>query len=108
MSAFDNFKADILQEIGPLATSTFKDFANEAQQDVTAFLQQSAAKLERWTGMLARGDLTKPEFTVLVESQKGLLTLHALTQEGIALATLQRFRDKVIDIVISAAFKAFL
>jgi hypothetical protein len=70
-------------------------------------LKETEDKLKRWTGMLAKGELTKLEFTALVDSQKGLATLGELTHLGIAAATLQRFRDGLIDLVINAAFKTF-
>jgi hypothetical protein len=57
--------------------------------------------------MLAKQQISKAEFTALVDSQKALAALSALTHAGIATATLQRLRDGLIDLVISAAFKTF-
>jgi hypothetical protein len=58
--------------------------------------------------VLAKNQLTKAEFTALIDSQKGLATLSLLAHKGIALATLQRFRDGLIDLIINAAFKTFI
>ena len=91
-----------------LAVGSLKDLAKLAEDDAKDFLQNSAAKLQRWTSMLAGQQITKAEFTALVESQKALAQLNALTHAGIAAAALQRFRDGLIELVIDAAFKTFL
>jgi hypothetical protein len=108
MSKFSDFENGVVNGAKSLASSTLKDFLTQAEQDAKDFLQETAEKLERWTGMLAAGDLTKLEFTALVDSQKGLATLDALTHLGISAATLQRFRDGLVELVINTAFKVFL
>lgn len=108
MSKFSDFEDAVIGGAKDLATSTFKDFVTQAEEDAKDFLTETAKKLEKWTAMLQRGDLTKLEFTSLVESQKGLATLNALAHEGQTLATLQRFRDGLINVVVNAAFKTFL
>jgi len=39
---------------------------------------------------------------------KDLTEMHALTEAGVAEASVQRFRDKLINLVINAAFKNFI
>jgi ABC-type ATPase with predicted acetyltransferase domain len=64
--------------------------------------------LRRWTRELRDNELTKAEFADLVKGQKDLAQLAALTQAGLALAALQRFRDGLMKLVIDTAFKTFL
>ena len=108
MSKFDDFKNAIVDGAQALATSTLSGLGAQAGSDARDFLRRTDAKLERWTKMLAKGDLTKLEFKTLVESQEGLAALNALTQAGIAAAALQRFRDGLIDLVVKSAVKTFL
>ena len=88
--------------------TTLRGFITEAQNDAKDFVKETEEKLRRWTDMLAKGQITKLEFTALVDSQKGLANLDLLTHAGIAAATLQQFRDGLIDLIINAAFKTFL
>ena len=108
MSQFGDFESSVISGVKDLAETTLKGFITQAQTDAEDFLRQTQEKLKRWTGMLDRGDLTKVEFTALVDSQKGLATLNGLTHLGITAATLQRFRDGLIDLVINSAFKTFV
>ena len=105
---FDAFKSQVISNAGALAKDTLKDFITLAEDDAKAFLISSEEKLERWTGMLAEKQLTKLEFSALVDSQKGLAVLNSLAHAGIAAAALQRFRDSLIEIVLDAAFATFL
>jgi hypothetical protein len=105
---FNDFKSQVVSNAGAQARNTLKDFVVIAEDDANAFLISSEEKLKRWAGMLAEGQLTKLEFSALVDSQKGLAVLNGLAHAGIAAAALQRFRDSLIDIVLDAAFKTFL
>ena len=68
--------------------TTLRGFITEAQNDAKDFVKETEEKLRRWTDMLAKGQITKLEFTALVDSQKGLANLDLLTHAGIAAATL--------------------
>ncbi|MEH2513611.1 Ulp1 family protease [Nitrobacteraceae bacterium AZCC 1564] len=108
MSKFSEFEEGVLSGAKDLAVGTLKDLATIIEDDANAFLKSSAEKLKRWTRMLAKEQITRAEFTALVESQRALATLEGLTHAGIAAASLQRLRDKLIDLVIDTAFKTFL
>src|SRR2546429_9056761 len=108
MSKFDDFQSGVINGAKDLAGTALKDFVTQAESDARDFMSEAQIKLQRWTGMLAEGKLTKLEFTALVDSQKGLAALNSLTHLGIATARLQRFRDGLIELVINTAFKTFL
>ena len=55
---------------------------------------------------LQAGQLTQDDFTDLVNGDKDLAKLDAITQAGLALEQVQRFRDALVNLVINAAFAA--
>ena len=108
MSDFSDFESAIISGAKGLAQGTLTGFVTEAENDAKSFLTQAAADLQQWTSQLQAGQLTQDDFTDLVNGDKDLARLDALTQAGIALAEVQRFRDALINLVINAAFTAFL
>ena len=108
MSKFSEFESGVVTGAKELAAGTLKDLAGVIQADANAFLKSTALKLNRWTTMLSKEEITRAEFTALVESQKALASLEGLAHAGIATASLQRFRDQLIDLVVDVAFKTFL
>jgi hypothetical protein len=108
MSQFGDFQNAVVDGAKILAVQTVGDFATQAQDDAREFLQQTQQKLQTWTTLLKDGEITELEFTALVESQGGLAALRALKLAGIAAASLQRFRDGLMKLVVDSAFKVFL
>lgn len=108
MPTFDDFISDVVSGAKNFARQNLKDFVAQAEGDSRDFLTKSRAELQKWTAQLAKGQITKEMFENLVQGEKDLAEMHALTEAGVALATLQRFRDKLIDLVIDAAFNRFL
>ena len=108
MSAFDDFRDAVLKDAEDLAKTVLKRSVKEARADAETFIKKSAAKLERWTRLLAEGELTKDEFASLVRSQKDLAELKALTKAGVQASRLQKFREKLTDVVIDKAFDILL
>lgn len=108
MAKFDKFLQRLTNDITDLATKALSDFEVEAIDDANSFLNDTKDDLKRWTTLLEKGDLKKDEFDFLVKSKKDLFKLHALTQTGLLLVTIQEFRDAVIDLVINTAADVFL
>lgn len=93
---FDELKTGAVD----LSSLTLKKYKNEAEADVKAFLADSKSSLERWTGLLASGDLTPRDFEWLVESQKDLLGMHALNQTALSKIRLEHFKKSAMNLVI--------
>jgi hypothetical protein len=108
VSLFDEFLDTVVSGARGLAQQSLQDFITQAQSDTEDFLTQSKQQLNDWTVQLALGKPTKAEFTDLVGGIKDLAAMRALTQAGTAAASVQRFRDAVIKLVIDTAFKTFL
>lgn len=108
MANFDEFLQRVTGGITDLAKTMISDFKDQAIDDAKSFLEGTKEDIQRWITLLAKGDLTKEEFEFLVKSKKDLFNLHALTQAGVVLITIQKFRDAVIDLVINTAIDVFL
>jgi hypothetical protein len=108
MSAFSNFETSVISGVEKLATGSLKDFLTEARTDAKSFLTLAEEDLKRWTSELADNKLTQDDFADLVKGDADLAELDALTQAGIIEADLQRFRDGLVNLVVDAAFKAFV
>ena len=108
MSRFDDFADAVLKGAKDLAKNSFGGFVDEAANDAQAFLDKAQADLQRWAKLLANGKLTKEDFSDLVQAKKALAEIHALTQAGITLTKIERFRSDLINLVIDSAFDIFL
>jgi len=108
MATFDDFIDQLKTELGEFAEYSWKTYKAAAVKDGKAFIDQSKADLERWTKMLAHGDLTRDDFEWLMVGKKDLAELVALKQKGLAKVALDRFTNGLIDTIVSTAFKTFL
>jgi hypothetical protein len=108
MAKWDDFLRAIREGAKGIAKDVFKDFEKEAVEDTKAFLKATEKDLKRWVKQLADKELKKMEFRDLVRGRADLAKLHALTQLGIALTKLERFRTKLLNLIIDTAFDVFL
>lgn len=108
MSNFDSFIDAIEEGTKELAKKTLKGFKDDAVTDAKEFLDASKDDLQRWTKLLAKGELSEDDFEWLVMGRKDVAELHALRQSGLALVRLDRFKNAFLDLVIDSAFDVFL
>ncbi len=108
MSNFDDFIQAVQEGVEELAKKTLKGFKDEALTDAKTFLESSQDDLQRWTKLLAQGELTQEDFEWLVLGRKDVAELHALKQSGLALVRLDRFKNALLDLIIDTAFDVFL
>lgn len=108
MSNFDDYVQAVEEGVKELAKKTLKGFKDEALSDAKEFLQSSKDDLQRWTKLLARGELSQDDFEWLVVGRKDVAELHTLKQSGLAMIRLDRFRNALLDLVIDTAFDVFL
>ena len=108
MATFNDFLKALEEGVKKLAKELFDGSEAEALADMKAFLDKSKKDLERWTKLLAIGKITGRDFSDLVQARKALAELHALTQAGVVLNKLERFRSGIINLVVETAFKMFL
>lgn len=108
MANFDNFVDAIEEGVKEIAKNTLKGFKDEALTDAKAFLEASKDDLQRWTKLLAKGELSQDDFEWLVMGRKDVAELHALKQSGLALVRLDRFKNALLNLIIDTAFDVFL
>jgi hypothetical protein len=108
MNAFDDFREAVLNEAGNLARDFLKGNVAEARTVAGAFVDQSRAKLEKWTRQRLDGKLTRDEFNDLVRGEADLAKINALTQAGIAVGKAEQFRKKLTNVVLDKAIGILL
>lgn len=108
MAKWDDFVKAVRAGVSSLATGALKNYLTQLQTDAEDYLKQSEDQLKRWTQALAKGYLSKEEFDSLVMGRADLAKLKALTDAGIAMSTLKKLRNDLIDLVIDKAFAVFL
>src|SRR5574341_1137787 len=108
VSKFDEFSDAVLKGAKDLAKKALSGFVDKAERDTKSFLTKAKGDLERWTKLLANGKLTEQDFRDLVQAKKALAEIRALTQAGVTLAKIERFRSGLINLVIDSAFDVFL
>lgn len=108
MANFDDFVDAMKIELVEFAEYSWNLYKTAAVDDAKLFFEQSKVDLERWTKMLAAGDLTRDDFEWLVVGKKDLAKLVALKQKGLGNVALDRFVNGLIDTIVATAFKVFL
>lgn len=108
MSKFDDFVSMVLGGSRDLARGIFDGFEDQAAEDSGAFVDKARTDLERWTVLLEAGAINERDFSDLVQAKRALAEMHALTQLGVGLTRIERFRSGLVDLVIDTAFKVFL
>ncbi|MEN0082051.1 hypothetical protein [Flavobacterium lindanitolerans] len=87
------------QELVTLLGDKYKEFKPEIQKDITAFLDSSKEKLERWTLLLASSSITEEEFSWLLKSQQDLIALKALQGAGLSKIKMNNIKNAIIQTV---------
>ena len=108
MANYQDFLDAFKPALQDLAKKTLDAYAKQATTDGQAFLDAQKANLNKWTKQLVSGDLSKADFTDLVQGIQDLAELVALKQAGLAAIRLDAFRTSLMNLVIDTAFKVFL
>lgn len=108
MADFNAYLAALKTELPEFVAYSWKNEKSAALKDAQAFVQQAEEDLERWTALLARGDLTRDDFEWLVAGKKDLAELNALKRKGLSRVALERFINGLIDTIVTTAFRVFL
>lgn len=101
---WDDFQNHVLEGARLLAAQTVRDAIDQAGKDTEMFLHDTRDKLERWTGALARGDLDRDDFEILVAARRSNMKMHALQAAGVTQNALERFRSSLVSLLIESAF----
>ena len=105
MPKFDDILDEIKVGIAELGKKSAKDFVEEVRKDGDAFLREIGDDLERWTELLARKKISAKEFRVLVEFNRDLAQMKALSAAGLAKKKVQNLANGIVDLVTKTVLK---
>ncbi|SDP82125.1 hypothetical protein SAMN05428975_2977 [Mucilaginibacter sp. OK268] len=98
---FKNVLATLKQGIADLAGNTLKEFVTQATADGQAILNELKDDLKTWTKQLAKGDISKDDFSDLVLGQADEIKMIALKQAGLAEVAVDQFKSDVFNLIIN-------
>jgi hypothetical protein len=104
MSKFTDFIDGLKDAAGALAKDELKDLISDAKKDQSDFVRLQAENLERWTVMLADGDLTPAGYKLLVKKMELLTQLDVIKLKVAAKVRAQRLAEGVEDLVVKGVF----
>ena len=108
MSKFDTYLDDVLRDARILLNGTFKKGKKEAQAILESHVENSKERLQRWTKLLASGEITEFEFKLLLNNQITLGRMRLRTVKVIGKKAALEFRDNLRVLFIDKAFEIFL
>ena len=97
---FNHLKVQVVNFAG----ISLAKYENEAKKGALLFLNEIKDKLARWTLLLSDQQLTTDDFEWLVNSQKQLMEMHALSQAGLAAIRVDQFKNSVMNMVVDTVF----
>lgn len=107
MATFTEFLNLLKEETEKAVRAEWQDCREAALKDGQAFVEKTKADLERWTGLLVTGGLSREDFEWLLQGKKDLAELEGLRQAGLAQVRLDRFKDSIIGVVGNTALRVF-
>ena len=105
MSKFTDYIDGIADKTSTLAKDELKELIISAKKDKSEFVRLQAENVERWTVMLATGELTPAGFKKLVSKMDVLTKLETIKLEVAAKASAQRLADGIQKYVIDGLCK---
>jgi len=105
---YDKIKDTILEGVREIAEEEFDGYEESLIQSSEEFLEDIKEELKVLMEQHANGELTKLEFKSCLRQKKGKAKMHALLQIGVTQVKLERFRRKLIDLVVSTVTDAIL
>ena len=105
MLDFTKFLADLEKQLVELAKNMFTENWQAAVKDGQDFLDNSKEKLKKYLLLLNNGDIDQDDFQSLVAGLSDLAKMEMLKQAGLKAAQIDKFRIKVLALIIDAAFK---
>jgi hypothetical protein len=87
-------------EIPKLATNVGESLKDRLFKNATEFVEESKENLIKWTTAVAEGELSKEDFTWLLQSNKDLLKINGLKEIGLTEIQAVEFRNQMFDLVV--------
>jgi len=101
---FEDIFNSLKQGVTGLVQTTVTGYATQAEADGQGLLSQMKANLQTWTTQLLNNEITQAEFTENLDDEKAVCQMAALTQLGIAEATLDNFKSGIFSLIENTVF----
>ncbi len=108
MSKFDRYIDEVMADARILLNGTITQGKKEAQAILESHVENSRERLQRWTKLLASGEITEFEFKLLLNNQITLGRMRLRTVKVIGKKAALEFRDSLRALFIDKAFEIFL
>ena len=108
MPSFDDYLDAVREGAKDLLKETFTRGEVQASEIFEAHLLKSRERLQRWTKLLAEGEITELEFKLLVNNQITLGKMRLRTVKVIGKKSAILFRDRLRQLFIDTAFNMLL
>ena len=105
MSKFTDYIDGLADTTSMLAKDELKELIISAKKDESEFVRLQAKNIERWTVMLAAGELTPAGYKKLVSKMDVLAKLETIKLEVAAKASAQRLADGIQKYIIDGLCK---
>ena len=105
MSKFTEYIDGFADKTSALAKDELKELIISAKKDKSEFVRLQAENVERWTVMLAAGELTSAGYKKLVSKMDVLTKLEEIKLEAAAKASAQRLADGIQKHIIDGLCK---
>jgi hypothetical protein len=105
MSKFTDYIDSIEDKTATLAKEELKELIISAKKDESEFVRSQAENIERWTVILAAGELTPAGYKKLVSKMDVLAKLETIKLEVAAKASAQRLADGIQKCIIDGLCK---
>jgi len=105
MSKFTDYIDGLTDKTTTLAKDELKELILSAKKDESEFVRLQAENIERWTVMLAEGEMTPTGFKKMVSKMDVLTKLETIKLEVAAKASAQRLADGIQKHVIDGLCK---
>ena len=98
---FNAVLKDLEKGLVALATTSAKEFANDAKTDGLKMLSSLQNDLQTWTVELANGDLTPKNLEYLVKAKADLIEMASLKHAGLAAIRIDQFKNSSITLILN-------
>ncbi len=98
---FESLLKNLKDNIGSLAVSTVKEYADQAKTDGLNMIETLKTDIQNWSQQVIEGKLSKDDLEFLVMSKKELIQMNALKQAGLALVKIDEFKNGVLTLIVN-------
>jgi hypothetical protein len=101
---FDEVFNALVQGVTGIAQTAIQGHKDEAESDGQSMLNQMRANLQTWTQQFTTNQISQSELGDLIDGQKDVLEMAALTKAGVKEADLDSFKSAVISLIKNTFF----